>query len=742
MKKNGSFMRSGLPLFMMAFSLLSCGNANNSDNDAKLPFDLPAVVASSNGYDVPRLNASLYGKVVEVVFADGTVSTSDLPSGVTAEINGADIVLRSEFPGVEFVVRGASSDGSLTIISKGSPLVTLDDLSLVARERNTLQVSSEETIFLRTKGSCRIADISSGIKADNQSAAVKLMGDAMLCDGALAVNAARRSAVFCTGTLYVDDMSLSLNGAPNNAVLTNGSFVFESGSLCATSSKDVIKCKKGDFVMLGGSVSVSSVNDKCDGVQAVNVYKKGGALSIDVAGAASDGIKATGNLCIDGGDISVVTRGDALFNDKKSDYSSAACLKSDLVVEINGGNCSFRSEGNGAKGISSDSLVVIRSGNVKVVTKGGDVNDPVDVNAHTSSKGIKSDGSLYFAGGNVDVLVFGEGERSEGVEAKAGLYVCGDCNLYVYAYDDAMNADSLFFAGGKVYAYSVANDAIDSNAKVLVSGGMVVADGSFSPEQGMDVDNYSAFTITGGTLFSVGGAMGSSPSMPLGKETSVPAYAWNGSKLEKGNFLSLVDDKGVALYSYNVQRDMDGASCLVVSPQLGKSHGYSFVVSSAVAGGDYAGNGISTGARPQDVIASVGFEPLGLVNVVDINGGVKLLEVGSNMGFFPPPGMFPGDSAMIGGQGFPPFPPGMFPGDSAAMADMGFPPFSPDMFPGGAGMDAQGFPPFSPGVFPGDGAGMPEGFEFPPKGNFPPPMPMRRIVSDFSEDNLPNYDKR
>lgn len=742
MKKNGSFMRSGLPLFMMAFSLISCGNANNSDNDAKLPFDLPAVVASSNGYDVPRLNASLYGKVVEVVFANGTVSTSDLPSGVTAEINGADIVLRSEFPGVEFVVKGGSSDGSLTIVSKGSPLVTLDGLSLVARERNTLQVSSEETIFLRTKGSCRIADISSGVKADNQSAAVKLMGDAVLCDGALAVNAARRSAVFCTGTLYVDDMSLSLGGAPNNAVLTNGSFIFGTGSLCATSSKDVIKCKKGDFVMLGGSVSVSSVNDKCDGVQAVNVYKKGGALSIDVAGAASDGIKATGNLCIDGGDISVVTRGDALFNDKKSDYSSATCLKSDLVVEINGGNCSFRSEGNGAKGISSDSLVVIRSGNVKVVTKGGDVNDPVDVNAHTSSKGIKSDGPLYFAGGNVDVFVFGEGERSEGVEAKAGIYVCGDCNLYVYAYDDAMNADSLFFAGGKVYAYSVANDAIDSNGKVLVSGGMVVADGSFSPEQGVDVDNYSAFTITGGTLFSVGGAMGSSPSMPLGKETSVPAYAWNGSKLEKGNFLSLVDDKGVALYSYNVQRDMDGASCLVVSPQLGKSHGYSFVVSSAVAGGDYAGNGISTGARPQDVIASVGFEPLGLVNVVDINGGVKLLEVGSNMGFFPPPGMFPGDSAMMGRQGFPPFPPGMFPGDSAAMADMGFPPFSPDMFPGGAGMDAQGFPPFSPGVFPGGGAGMPEGFEFPPKGNFPPPMPMRRIVSDFSEDNLPNYDKR
>ena len=742
MKKNGSFMRSGLPLFMMAFSLLSCGNANNSDNDAKLPFDLPAVVASSNGYDVPRLNTSLYGNMVEVVFANGTVSTSDLPPGVTAEINGADIVLRSEFPGVEFVVKGGSSDGSLTIVSKGSPLVTLDGLSLVARERNTLQVSSEETIFLRTKGSCRIADISSGVKADNQSAAVKLMGDAVLCDGALAVSAARRSAVFCTGTLYVSDMSLSLNGAPNNAVLTNGSFVFESGSLCAASSKDVIKCKKGDFVMLGGSVSISSTGDKADGIQAVNVYSHDGALSINVAGAASDGIKATGNLCINGGDISVVTRGDALFNDKKSDYSSAACLKSDLVVEINGGNCSFRSEGNGAKGISSDSLVVIRDGNVKVVTKGGDVNDPVDVNAHTSSKGIKSDGPLYFAGGNVDVLVFGEGERSEGVEAKAGIYVCGDCNLYVYAYDDAMNADSLFFAGGKVYAYSVANDAIDSNGKVLVSGGMVVADGSFSPEQGMDVDNYSAFTITGGTLFSVGGAMGSSPSMPLGKETSVPAFAWNGSKLEKGNYLSIVDDKGVALYSYKVQRDMDGASCLVVSSQLGKSHGYSFVVSSAVVGGEYAGNGVFVGARLQDVLASVAFEPLGLVNVVDINGGVKLLEVGSNMGFFPPQGMFPGDSAMMGGQGFPSFPPGMFPGDSAAMADMGFPPFSPDMFPGGAGMDGQGFPPFSPGMFPGGGAGMPEGFEFPPKGNFPPPMPMRRIVSDFNEDNLPNYDER
>ena len=704
-------------ILLQVVLLFSCGGERT--DSVQVSYVLPVDAVEYPVYNIPQLDVSLYGHKVEIVFSGGEAKISALPSGISAETNGADIVLRSQIRGVEYIVCGSSSDASLTIVSSHSPLVTLDSLSLTAIGKNVLQVSSEEVIYLRTLGNCRIADLSDGVKADNQSAAVKLMGQAVLCGGNLAVNAERRSALFCTGTLYLDGMQLLIQDAPNNAILTNGSFVVGSGNVGASSSKDVVKCKKGDFVVFGGNILLSSSEDKADGVQAVNFYQQGGNIDVVVTGAASDGIKTAGNLCLNGGNLNVVTSGDALFNSKKSDYSSSSCIKSDRLVEISGGNCSFRSEGDGAKGISCDSIIVVKGGNVSVVTKGGDVNDPIDINAHTSSKGIKSDGSLYLAGGNVEVLVFGEGERSEGVEAKKDLHVSGDCKLYVYAYDDAINAGNLFVAGGKVYTYSVANDAIDSNGEICIAGGLVVADGSFSPEQGVDVDNYSLFSVRGGVLFSVGGSMGPSPAMPLSDRTSVPVFAWSGFNLEKGKFLSLLDDEGRVLYSYKVQRSMHDAASVVASSLLHEDGIYSFVISDSLESGELVCNGVYTGGHPNGEVSSVRFEPEGLVNVVDRNGNVTLLELGKNIGGMPPPpphGMFPGDSAAMGGHGFPPPPPhGMFPGDSAAMGGHGFPPPPPH------------------GMFPGDGATM--------GGNGFPPPPMRRIKSEFGEGNLPNNDK-
>ena len=748
-----------LCILLQVLLLSSCGGKRT--DSVPVSYELPVDAVEYPVYNIPQLDASLCSHKVEIVFSDGTAETSVLPSGISAEINGADIVLRSQIRGVEYIVCGSSSDASLTIVSSYSPLVTLDSLSLTSIGKNALQVSSEEVVYLRTLGDCRITDLPDDVKADNQSAAVKLMGQAVLCGGNLAVNAGRRNALFCTETLYLDGMQLLLQGAPNNALLTNGSFVVASGNVSANSSKDVIKCKKGDFVVLGGNISLSSSDDKADGVQAENFFQRGGDLDVVVTGAASDGIKSAGNLCLNGGNLNVVTRGDALFNSKKSDYSSASCIKSDRMVEISGGNCSFRSEGNGAKGISCDSIIVVKDGNVSVVTKGGDVNDLVDINAHTSSKGIKSDGSIYLAGGNIEVLVFGEGERSEGVEAKKDLHVSGDCNLYVYAYDDAINAGNLLVAGGKVYAYSVANDAIDSNGEICVDGGLVIADGSFSPEQGVDVDNYSLFSVRGGVLFSVGGSMGPSPAMPLSDRTSVPAFAWSGFNLDKGRFLSLVDDEERVLYSYKVQRSMPNAACVVASSLLHEDGIYSFVISDSLESGELVCNGVYKGGHPNVEVSSVRFEPEGLVNVVDRNGNVTLLEPGKNIGGMPPPppnGMFPGDSAVMGGHGFPPPPPhGMFPGDSAVMGAHGFPPPPPHgMFPGdSAVMGGHGFPPPPPhGMLPGDSAAM-GGHGFPPPphhGMFPgdsaamdghgfPPPPMRRIKSEFGEGNLPNLDK-
>lgn len=688
----------------MIMLAVGCGKRTVQEYDERV-MEIERVVRPL--YKVPSLDESLFQNRVYIEFSSSGARVSALPSGVTEENNGKMVLLRSSIPGVEYIVGGTTSDASLAIVSEFSPLVTLDSLFLVAYGENALQVSSEEVIFLRSTGNSVISDVADTTKADSQSAVIKLMGRSVLCDGGLVVNAARRSAIFCTDTLYLSDVALSLSGAPNNALLSNKSIVFSDGALSASSAKDVVKCKKGDFMMFGGAVSLSSDMDKADGLQATNVYIADGVLSVVVSGAASDGIKAKGNLCISGGAVSVTVEGGALFNEKKSDYSSASCIKSDAVVDISGGVCALSASGDGSKGISSDSLVIVSGGSLGIVTSGGDVVHPLDINAHASSKGIKSDGNLYFLGGDIEVAVLGEGERSEGVEAKKDAYIGGNARVYVYAYDDALNAMNLTVADGHSYFYSVANDAVDSNGRIDIDGGSLVADGSFSPEQGVDVDDPSAFAMSGGTLLSVGGSMGPYPVLPLDAGTSVPVVAWSGVDAPKNSFVSLASSDGKLLLGYRLPRALERGAVLFASDNLMRDAEYTLALSAGIDSDGYVGNGFYRDGHATDVNDSVAFRLQGLINGVSANGEVTVIEPGKEFprGMMPPPPPHAVDSAVHGGAFAPPMPPGSFP---------------------------QGV---TPPPFPhaGDTVGG--------RGAFPPPPPhVRKVKSEYGLGNLPNND--
>ena len=71
-------------------------------------------------------------------------------------------------------------------------------------------------------------------------------------------------------------------------------------------------------------------------------------------------------------------------------------------------------------------------------------------------------------------------------------------------YDDCMNAsNSIVINGGSIYCYSSGNDGIDSNGTLTITGGVVIASGTTSPEDGFDCDQ-NTFKITGGIVLGIG----------------------------------------------------------------------------------------------------------------------------------------------------------------------------------------------------------------------------------------------
>ena len=127
----------------------------------------------------------------------------------------------------------------------------------------------------------------------------------------------------------------------------------------------------------------------------------------------------------------------------------------------------------------------------------------------TSSKpkAMKVDGNLYIEGGSIQVRCCASlssgNDGHEGIEAKKTIQISGG-TVASFSYDDAINSASTFtISGGKVFAYSIHNDGLDSNAAMKITGGWICAIGTTSPELGIDTVEGTSCSISGGYMMAM-----------------------------------------------------------------------------------------------------------------------------------------------------------------------------------------------------------------------------------------------
>ncbi len=519
--------------------------------------------------DEDYIENNSFETVIKVKYAGSSVTVEGEADGVEITASDAHVTVNSTLKGVQYVLSGTTSNGSFKLYSEKKYSIVLSgtDITNPTGAAINSQSGKRGYVVVADGKFNRLADGSSYTTVEGED-----MKGVLFSEGELLFSGSGRLRVYGSGKhgIVSDDYILFRPGANVYVKTENGSG---------------IKSNDGIFI-------------------------RGGVINAETSATAAKALTTDGEVVIDGGRTTLLTSGGGEWDDDDQDVKGCAGLKADLNLTVNGGELLAKSTGAGGKGISADGEIIINGGTVKAITTGQAY---VQGSYDTKAKGIKADGNLTVNGGSVVIRATG-GEGSEGLESKSVLTI-NDGTVEIYAYDDAINsAGDLIFNGGKVFAYSSGNDAIDSNSTLTMAGGVVIACGTTSPEAGFDCDN-STFAITGGTLIGLGG----DTSVPTTSATTQPAIIVGGSSLKAGTYLTLADNSGNNLYAFSVPRAYSQYTLLTSAPGL-KSGGKFTLSTGATVSGGSSFDGFVTGASVSGGSSIASQSISGMVTTINYSG--------------------------------------------------------------------------------------------------------------------------
>jgi len=444
------------------------------------------------------------------------------------------------------------------------------------------------------------------------------------------------------------------NDAATKVVLTGTNTLTDNSSYSDTSAKGVFH-SEGDLSFSGNGSLTAKGSYKHGIISEGDLSISSGTFTVSTSAAGSKCLKADGDINISGGTITVSNTGSSTWDSDDNEMTSAACIKADETVYITGGTITCTASGAGGKGVraldflmedgdlsvkttgsyysynneysspkgikggdkdTSTGSVVIKGGKVYVLTTGGnsststvDVRSLLSYEALTKAGGFGGGGGGNPGGGHGGNQPGGGGggggtdeSGAEGIESKTYVTISGGY-VAVQADDDAINAASkITISDGFVYAYGVNNDGIDSNGSssgaITISGGVVMAHSTSSPEEGIDCDNMQYVLFQGGTIFSTGGAMGgNSGGSP--KLSNVAGTYLSNTSVSQGYF-TVTDASGNVIMSCYVPRAMSQNYSYVISDKMSSgttyyyTNGGSAPTSSTTSWGSYYYYGGST----------------------------------------------------------------------------------------------------------------------------------------------------
>lgn len=432
----------------------------------------------------------------------------------------------------------------------------------------------------------------------------------------LTVSADDTKGINCDSTFTQSggDINLTVPTASSQGVKFDMPSSITGGTITGNITGAAAKCIKAGSILTitGGTLTANmygapivtdydpsySTGVKCDSDLTIT----GGTFTMNCYGVASRGFSVDGTGTFNGGTYTITTTGEAGSYTASSgtDTYSCKCITGNGTLSILGGTYTLKSTGSAGKCITTDGVLTIGnnvgvglssmtsnpyisctttgssygSSTTSAAGPGGGGWNPGfppggggQTEGGSSAKTIKAQGAIVINDGYIAVNTSTDG--AEGIESKSSITV-NNGQIIANCYDDCINSSGIIkFNGGFTYCKGNGNDGVDSNygkaGAITITGGVMIGM-SFkgSPEEGIDCD-ADYIVLSGGYVFSCGGAMSSYPS---GISSATQSAAMLSSlSLTNGSYYTL-ECNGTKLWTIKMPAGFSSSYSLVSAPDV------------------------------------------------------------------------------------------------------------------------------------------------------------------------------
>ncbi len=392
-----------LLLLLVFWVFVSCSSSDDPSeepgNVSWTPFDNSGEqLTPSPSLEELELNPA---NVIKITY--NSVSTPEIDKPATAsevqiDTDGQNVVVRiPDATIVEYnlVLKGTTGNGSLKIYGDVKKNLYLNGVSITNNNGPAINIQKSKKVNVHlingTNNFLSDGPAYSNIPA-GEDAKGTFFSEGELNftgSGTLEVRGKAKHAIAVDNDFGIDNGKIIVSEAKSDGIHANDEIKVKGGFLKITSVGDAIQNEIANSIeIIGGKIAATTTGVKSHGITSEGTISinDNAIIQISVSGNGSKGIKSTGYTKILGGTTAILANG--AQDNNNADTSTAAGIKVDDNLYIDGGNLTIKSPGSKAKGI-----------NVSVdieMTKG-----IVDIEA--DDDGIKVHGTLKMSGGSISV---------------------------------------------------------------------------------------------------------------------------------------------------------------------------------------------------------------------------------------------------------------------------------------------------------------------------------------------------